>query len=286
MSSTFVILAIWGSMVIAQSVGYQLSLFSFSSSGRVISENGRYSVNHSIGVPVAGTSSNGRFELSNGLFGTDRVTERGERRKLYLPAAIRQATPTPTPVPAAVTEPAILLADTYIASGKPTQRKSENRAIWVGYNQSDGLNEMQALVKFDLTMIPTDSTIVSAIFRVQVGGADGDAQMDISVSELTGEWEEEINWSEHQNSLNSGRLTEDSAHSVTQKVNKEEGATHSWDIQNLVQSWVNQNDTENELGLILKGNKTSGTHERAFSASECNDSECDAPPQLTVTYRP
>lgn len=181
------------------------------------------------------------------------------------------------------------IADTFIASDKSSQRRPNLDIFWVGHNQSLDIGRQKALLKFALpsSVLPTNSTIVSAELRVEVAGTTtNDRDINVNVSRLTGEWQENINWNEYSdpaNGLNTSLPTAPIA--INTSLNK----PYNWDVKEILVEWMADPDRGAELSLVVESSETSGDHERSFWSKDCNVADCGPEPagrrpQLIINY--
>lgn len=173
-----------------------------------------------------------------------------------------------------------VLADTYVSSGVPDQRKPSISAIWVGYDV-DELRERRTLLKFglDRSAIPVGSTIISAQMVLYVSGTTpNDSALNVSVNRILDDFNEDINWQEHL-SLAANSSTSTSA--LTAIL-----AGAEWDVTGLVEEWLADSQSGDSIGFVLRGDQTSGAHRRGFWSKECIASECadSQKPKLIINY--
>lgn len=181
--------------------------------------------------------------------------------------------------------PLLPVADTYVASGRPTQSQpADLRVLWVGYNQVDSYGKERGLLQFDLTTLPAHSIITSARLSLYLSRANpaNDAPMTIQISRVTGAWGETITWQQHEQLT---RLTEGAA---TTTVGAQSGWYH-WDLRDLVQGWLIDPARGQTLGLLLTGDEGGAPRERAFWSKNCKAAECDPSPgkrpQLVIEWQ-
>lgn len=177
------------------------------------------------------------------------------------------------------------VADSYVASGRPTQSQpADLRGFWVGYNQADSYGKERALLQFDLSVLPANSTITSARLALYLSRAvpANDTPMAIQVSRLTGQWSETSTWQQHEQLT---RLLEGAA---TTTVGADPGWYH-WDLRDLVQHWLADLAHSQTISLLLTGDESGAQRERAFWSKDCKPAECDAlpgkRPQLVIEWQ-
>jgi N-acetylneuraminic acid mutarotase len=167
------------------------------------------------------------------------------------------------------------IADACIFEGYPTENVGSTADMWAGYDTYYDARIVRSLVQFDLSAIPSGSTINSAAFEAYlVGWYDyPDRYRDIAVHRVTGTWSEDsVTWN---NKPDYG----ESYDSVSIKA-EEVWDWHSWDVRNLVQEWVN--GTHANHGIMLRGPEQSDDPGwRSFSTREGPN-----PPRLVVDFTP
>jgi len=144
-------------------------------------------------------------------------------------------------------------ADACILEGYPTANFGSTSDMWAGYDDSldpDG-EIVRSLVMFDLSTIPSGSTINSATFEAYlIGWYDyPNRYRDVAVHRITG------TWSENSVAWNNKPDYSESYDSVSIK-SEEVWDWHSWDVTDLVQEWVN--GTYANHGIMLRGPEQSG----------------------------
>ena len=157
------------------------------------------------------------------------------------------------------------IADACILEGYPTGNFGSTSDMWAGYDDSldpDG-EIVRSLVMFDLSTIPSGSTINSATFEAYLVGSYDypNRYRDVTVHRITGAWSEgSVTW----NNKPSYSGSYDSVSIKSEQV----WDWHSWDIRDLVQEWVN--GTYANHGLMLRGPEQSGADSawRSFSTRE------------------
>lgn len=169
-------------------------------------------------------------------------------------------------------------ADACILEGYPTENAGSTPDMWAGYDElldPDG-EIVRSLVMFDLSTIPSGSTINSATFEAYlVGWYDyPDHYRDVAVHRITGTWSEgNVTW-------NNKPDYSESYDSVSIKA-EEDWDWYSWDVTDLVQEWIN--GTHSNQGIMLRGPEQSGADSawRSFSTREGPN-----PPRLVIDFTP
>lgn len=175
-----------------------------------------------------------------------------------------------------------IVADTFVASGVPTEPKGNSNAFWVGYDQGGGFNVQRTLLLFDVSGIPQNSRVISTELILELRArTQDDSGMDISVRRIlpdsfptsSGDFEN-TTWNSH-SSFEFGNVIES-------KPVGTDFRAYTWNLQSLVQSMVNEGSPQ-QLALMLQGDETPGQRERSFWSKECNSDGCVAP-QLIINF--
>jgi hypothetical protein len=150
-------------------------------------------------------------------------------------------------------------ADACILSGYPTLNAGDTVDMWAGYDTASDARIVRSLVKFNLSTIPSGSTINSATFKARHSYiSSGSGARDITVWRITGSWSEgSVTWN---NKPGYGG----SYDSVS--IGHGNWGWYEWDVKDLVQEWVN--GTYSNYGLMLRGPEYSGAGFRGFSTRE------------------
>jgi hypothetical protein len=150
-------------------------------------------------------------------------------------------------------------ADACILSGYPTLNAGDTVDMWAGYDIAYDAKIVRSLVKFNLSTIPSGSTINSATFKARHSYiSSGSGARDITVWRITGSWSEgSVTWN---NKPGYGG----SYDSVS--IGHGDWGWYEWDVKDLVQEWVN--GTYSNYGLMLRGPEYSGAGFRGFSTRE------------------
>jgi hypothetical protein len=178
-------------------------------------------------------------------------------------------------ISAAAQETFYSIADAEIREGYPVNNYGNSTLMRCGYDDSyepDG-RIMRCLIKFDISSLPSGSTINNAkLYVYLVGSWDYPGQTRTYTT-----YRIASNWSE-------STITWNNAPSYAQAYGST-GVTHeawgwySFDVTNLVRAWYN--GTYPNYGIMLRGPEWSGSDSswKAFSTEESG-----APPYLVVDY--
>ncbi|MEW5760316.1 MAG: DNRLRE domain-containing protein [Candidatus Thermoplasmatota archaeon] len=141
------------------------------------------------------------------------------------------------------------IADSYIRSSFPDMN-FDNCNLYVR-PASSGYDEYRAFIKFDLSSIQSNATIISAELSLkEIGSGSGWSTRIFSVYPLTSSWEEtKITWN-NQPSYDNGIYA-----SATVKPIATKALYDSWNITKIVQGWVS--GTKQNYGIIVKDSTVS-----------------------------
>jgi hypothetical protein len=195
----------------------------------------------------------------------DIVVAGADTRRIFLPL-ITKSLPI-TPVKVTLTPK----ADTYIYSAAPTANYGTATTLYVGSQSSSAIG--RALLRFDLSAIPTGATVQSASFQAYLMQASpSPATLDVELKRIDTSWQEgtviwntPLGYTSANNVVGVGTVL----------------AYYSWDVTGLVQTWVNGAPNRG-LALISKNESTLGW--RGFTSKESKSPA--KPPRLVVTYWP
>jgi uncharacterized repeat protein (TIGR01451 family) len=176
-------------------------------------------------------------------------------------------------------------ANIWIGSGGTTKNYGNCNILYANGNPAD-----RALIKFDISNIPSNATIVSANLKMtKIGGSN--TATNFSVHKITNNWMEGTgtctgttgvaNWSQRQPGINWTTPGGDFNPTSEATISVSNNGNYNWSIPALVQSWV-ANPSSN-YGLMLKfANEASVNNEMEFGSSE--NSTVANRPQLVINY--
>ena len=162
------------------------------------------------------------------------------------------------------------VADSYVYSASPTQTHGSDTILYVG-SPSAGAAE-RALFRFDLSSLPTDAVVDSAVFRAYMTQAPSSPPMvlNIGVYRITAAWSEpSVHWSNQPPAASIGKST---GVSMTLQY-------YDWDIADLAQVWVSSPGSNFGLELCSESEGTFGW--RGFASRENSPA---TRPQLVIEY--
>lgn len=170
-------------------------------------------------------------------------------------------------------------ADTFVASGRPTQRNATGHLIGVGYETAGDYKILRSLLKFDMGSVPQGSEILSATLALHLADPTGPiAEMPIRVQRILDQWSENINWDE------SIALQIDNVPVAIISVGMER-KWYKWDVRSLVQEWSSEDNSDGTFSVRLTGDESATRHQRPFYSKDCSGSDCDGKlPYLAISY--
>ncbi len=189
-----------------------------------------------------------------------------------------------TTVTLTVTGSAVALtpvADTHIDISGNTNNFGASTSLIVK-KDGGGIGNNRALLRFDLSSIPSNATITGATLKLNA--TSNSAAFNINVYELTQAWDEgagnassdAASWNDRLDGVTwtSSGGTFNSA--IVATLNTSSTGIHSWNIASLVQAWANASKANN--GLIL-GSPDLGNKTVVYDSKEGG-----TPPVLEITY--
>ncbi|MEB2280169.1 DNRLRE domain-containing protein [Lysinibacillus xylanilyticus] len=183
------------------------------------------------------------------------------------------------------------MEDTTIRSANPTQTGGNDFELGVG--TAVGGNTVRSLLKFDLSAVPSSTTILSTDLNLWFSSTNNNSPIDISLHKLTSPWEE------NQASWNNAKTTPYTAWKtaggdfLNDKLRTVKDisvppasiadAMVNWKVPlDVVQGWIN-NPTTN-YGFMLKSDNETTQIYKKFASSEQSTLN-KYKPQLVVTYK-
>jgi len=161
-------------------------------------------------------------------------------------------------------------ADACILSGYPSLKTGDTVDMWAGCDTAFDARIVRSLVKFDLSAIPSGSTINSAVFKARHSYfSEGSGACNITVHRIKERWlEGSVRWTNKPDYHGSSYDSVSIGHGAW--------GWYEWDVTDLVQEWVN--GTSN-YGLMLRGPESPCGRVRAFSTREGSYT-----PKLVVSF--
>jgi predicted secreted protein len=190
--------------------------------------------------------------------------------KVYLPLVMKSYSPGLPP------GPFYSVADACVVQGYPTMNAGDTIDMWAGYDdylEPDG-KIVRSLIRFDLSAIPTGTSINSALLRVYLVTSYDfpDETRTITTYRIASTWSElGVTW----NNQPSFSTAYGSA-----PVTHEAWGWYSFNVTDLVRGWINGTIPNN--GVMLRGPEWAGSDSswRGFSTREDYSYE----PRLAITY--
>ncbi|GEM_PF-3977829 len=176
-------------------------------------------------------------------------------------------------------------ANIWIGTGGTTKNYGSCNILYNNGNPAD-----RSLIKFDLSNIPSNATIVSASLKMaKIGGSN--TATNFSAHKVTNDWTEGTgtctgttgvaNWAQRKAGINWNTAGGDFDATSEATISVAGNGSYNWDIPAMVQSWVASPSTN--YGLLLKfTNEASVNNEMQFGASE--HATAANRPQLEVNY--
>ncbi|QPQ35658.1 DNRLRE domain-containing protein [Lysinibacillus sp. JNUCC-52] len=183
------------------------------------------------------------------------------------------------------------MEDTTIRSAAPTQTGGNDFELGVG--TAVGGNTVRSLLKFDLSAVPSSTTIVSADLNLWFSSTNNNSPIAINLHNLTSTWEENqaswtyakttpyTTWKTAGGDFSSNKLG--TVKDIGTPPTSIADAMVNWKVPlNVVQGWINNPSTN--YGLLLKGDNEASQIYKKFASSEQSTLN-KYKPQLVVTYK-
>jgi hypothetical protein len=164
-------------------------------------------------------------------------------------------------------------ADAMIMSNNPDSKYGSNSHLYVARTATA---KRRALVRFNLSSIPSNATIDSATFSVYLYGCGfSGAVDDLNIARVTTDWEEyEVTWNTHKNAFD----IPDNVLNKTAPCSFDD-QYHNYNIKSFVNNW--HGGTWPNYGLGLYGDESEVDWIKYFAGKE----DATHPhPKLVVTY--
>ena len=181
-------------------------------------------------------------------------------------------------------------SDAGIWNNNPTdENKNYGNCDKLYINGPSGTSKDRSMVKFDLSSIPSNAIISSAIYSlVKVGGSN--TSLSTSVHQVTNDWTEGaggcggtagiVNWNKRMTSTDWNTPGGDFNATAESSIAIAGNGTYSWGVTNLVQNWVGGSSAN--YGFITKYTTENVNAQKDFGSSE--NSTLESRPSLTITY--
>ncbi|WP_108671391.1 DNRLRE domain-containing protein [Peribacillus acanthi] len=181
--------------------------------------------------------------------------------------------------------------DTNLRSGFPTQTGGNDLELGGG---SSGGNIIRTLLRFDLTTIPSATTILSSNLKLWFSSTNNNTPVDISLFKVSSDWNEnEASWTYSKKLPTYTAWNYKGGDYVTSnKLSTVSGLTSpttldadmkQWDIPvHIIQNW--RNNLSTNYGFMLKSDTEATNIYKKFVASE-NAIATEYKPLLEVTYK-
>ena len=173
------------------------------------------------------------------------------------------------------------VADTYITKGDSSDNYGDSSSLVVDLSGGD-IGDGRALLRFDLSTIPTDATITGATLKLnstQNGGVSS-----LSVYEVTESWVEGTgagtngvaSWDERLPGIAWNSVGGSYNPSAVATLSSDSTGQHIWNITPLAQAWFSNISANN--GLII------GSTDKGGATVTYDSREGSTPPTLEITY--
>jgi len=177
-------------------------------------------------------------------------------------------------------DPTVILSDSqdcYINAGSPTTSFCGGASLNAGF---DGTNASCSLLQFDLSVVPTTNTVVSAKLYLFLGSASTGNATTLSAYQLTRSWTSAATWNAYDgtNSWTSPGGDFSGTAAATTNGIAATGAWYTWSPTALVQGWVNGTIANN--GLIVKEPTENVTNILSFNSATGTN-----PPYLQIVHQ-
>ncbi|MFH1521439.1 MAG: DNRLRE domain-containing protein [archaeon] len=173
--------------------------------------------------------------------------------------------------------------DTYIREDFPNNNFPTATVLSIGKTAGD--SEFRALLKFNLSSIPSTDTIVDAVIQIYLESASGNANVTVKAYRLTSEWiEAEASWNDRITSTawSSTGGDYDSSEIDTQIFSNSSGNYYNFTITEAVAGWTSE--SYNNYGIILVSSNTfAGNYSQISSSDSATASQR---PQIIVEHTP
>jgi RHS repeat-associated protein len=204
------------------------------------------------------------------------------------PTSASTSTPTSAPTSGASTQVTLTpVADTYMARWGATNNYGGSTTLLVRYHTSNQ-EEFSSLVRFDLSGIPANVTVQSAVLTLTVTESPS-TWLDVDIFKMLRSWTEtQATWNSAASGVAwtqpgaNGSGDRESTRRASMQVNAAVGGTATVDLTGLVQEWVS-NPAGNQ-GLLLRPNLTTNTSILQYRFASRDNATATSRPTLVVTY--
>lgn len=177
--------------------------------------------------------------------------------------------------------------DTYIDENNPSKNYGNCKELFVGTKSS---KKRRAILKFDVSSIPADATIISAeVFMKKIGGTNTSTSLGAYL--MTSSWVENAggcsgnslapNWTQRAAGTNWGSTGGDFNNTAVSTTNVASNGNYSWNVLSAVQNWIS--NPSNNRGLMIRTVNEGINNEFKFSSSE--EGKTADRPYLNVVYQ-
>lgn len=159
------------------------------------------------------------------------------------------------------------VADATLKSWQPDVNFGGDQDLEISYT-ADG--RAASLIKFDLSSLPSEAIVESAVLRLYLVGATGITSLNIGAYFVTSPWDEStVTW-------NTNPTT--GAMGINANIDSGINVYKTWYISSYVQSWIDAPSSNH--GVLLIGPSSGDYYQRWFESHEHNEMV----PQLEIRY--
>lgn len=182
------------------------------------------------------------------------------------------------------------IEDTSLRSTFPTQTGGNDLEIGGGASND---NVIRSLLKFDVSTIPTDITILSSSLDLWFSSTNNSSMVDVSLYKMGRDWNEnEASWNYAKTSPSTSWTTKGGDYISSNKLATVSGLTNpttldndmkQWDIPiHIIQNWKDNPSTN--YGFMIKSDTEATNSYKKFISSE-HTADSKYKPLFVVTYR-
>ncbi len=169
-------------------------------------------------------------------------------------------------------------ADAYLRSKNTGTNYGSTSPLQAG-GVSSGTNARRGLYRFELSEIPTNAVVQSAIFSEVTSAINGSFNKALNLHQVTKAWiENTVTWSTPW-TTGGGDFNATVIAATTVSTS---GVTYNWDISSLVQNWITT--PVNNLGILQKSDEAGTTSQYASFYTKEYTTTVASRPKLTITY--
>jgi len=167
----------------------------------------------------------------------------------------------------------IVGVDTLVYSANPYTNYGDDYYSGIGNNVLN--NILRMYIKFNLSAVPADARIVDAKLKLYQFYTEGTDNFTIGLYRVTDDWDEStIDWDSQPTSSTDAEITNNiTAGAITWET---------WEIDTLVQSWLNGDITN--YGVVLKDTNETSVNTIAYFYTSDYTGDATKRPKLEIEY--